>query len=147
MNYSDKKGRHVIRLVKLPEILIFALLLTLCFVPLGSTSASIHSPARVTPRDHEESSKPQKSPLCRSDYVAETLNVELERQKLGDFIKHLNDKYQANIALDPELYDLEIRMNKVSERWTVLLKVIMDQYKLHKECHGAVASITRKKRC
>ena len=143
MNYSDTKSQHVNRFVRLPEILIFGLVLTVCLGALCSTPASIHSRASNRP----ESSELQKSPLCRSDYVAETLSVQLERQKLGDFIKHLNEKYQANIALDPELYDLEIRMNKVTERWTVLLKVIMDQFKLQKECHGAVASITRKKRC
>jgi hypothetical protein len=89
---------------------------------------------------------PVRSPLCQRRYKADVIKVDINQQKLGDFIRHLNDAYQANIALDPKLYGLEIRMFQVSGKWTTLLKVIMEQEKLDKTCYNGVASITRKDR-
>jgi hypothetical protein len=87
----------------------------------------------------------EKSPLCDGDYEAEVIELDIEKQKLGDFVRHLNEKYGANIALDPKLGDITFSMSKVRGKWSTLLKIIMEQNRLKKECKEGVARIRRRK--
>jgi hypothetical protein len=87
----------------------------------------------------------EKAPLCDGDYVAEVIVLDVEKQTLGDFVRHLNEKYEANIALDPDLADITFSMAKVRGRWVTLLKIIMEQNRLKKECREGIARIRRRK--
>lgn len=85
------------------------------------------------------------SPLCDDDHEAEVIELDIEKQRLGDFVRHLNEKYRANIALDPELAEITFSMSKVRGKWVTLLEIIMEQNRLKKECKEGVVRIRRRK--
>lgn len=106
------------------------------------TTAGAGQAATATP-DHR--AEERESPLCDDDYVAEVVELDVEKQRLADFVRHLNEKYRANIALDQELGEITFSMAKVRGSWLALLKVVMKQNRLKEECKAGIARIRRRK--
>lgn len=112
-----------------------------------------HAPAAATQLEGGRQSaqttstvtRPVRSPLCRRNYRAEVRVFNFEPSiSLDDFVKDLNERYQANIVLDNDLKALQVSLAQVTAPWTSILRIALAQNRLGSVCmEGGVLRIAR----
>jgi hypothetical protein len=115
------------------SVLLASLTLSVGARPRGHHAESVQTTSAVV--------RPVRSPLCRRGYRAEVRLFNFEPSiSLDDFVKDLNERYQANIILDNELKNLQVSLSRVTAPWTSILRIALAQNRLGLVCMEGGAS-------
>ena len=87
-----------------------------------------------------------RSPLCDKHFKGQELPLDFKTPiRFSDLVRHLNEKFKANLVLDNDLSDIEIRASSVSAPWGTYLRVLAKQHNLRLDCvEGTIARISKR---